>query len=125
MQGSKDYYVNSGTQRSLSAAEPGGAPVHCSREYILRRAEECVCSDREAQYGSPEDSFGAIASLWSAYLGRNISPTDVAVMMVLFKMGRVKTGRFKADSWIDAAGYCACGAEVQAYTEEAKNYDNG
>jgi hypothetical protein len=91
------------------------------RAEILVKAQECVCGNREADYGSPERSFQAIADLWSAYLYNRqdfdesyvINPKDVAVMMVLFKMARIATGRFKADSWVDAAGYCACGGEIE------------
>ena len=41
-----------------------------------------------------------------------ISAEDVAAMMALFKMARVATGSYKADSWIDAAGYSASGGEI-------------
>lgn len=92
-----------------------------TRESILDDARRCVCGDRDAQYGSPESNFEAIADLWKAYLvargaifpaGDALSAEDVAAMMVLFKMARVATGSYKADSWIDAAGYAACGGEI-------------
>ena len=35
-----------------------------TREAILDEAKKCVCSDRQNQYGSPEDSFNTIANLW-------------------------------------------------------------
>ena len=38
------------------------------RDDFLKEAERIVCSDRESQYGAPEDSFGLIAELWTAYL---------------------------------------------------------
>ena len=62
-----------------------------------------------------------IADLWVPYLKEkcvsegtdvDILPEDVAAMMVLFKMARVATGQSKADNWIDAAGYAACGGEI-------------
>lgn len=84
-----------------------------TRKNILETAINYVCSDRNNQYGSPEDSFKVIASLWTAYLDKPITAKDVAAMMVLFKMARVKTGTAKADNWIDAAGYCACGGECE------------
>lgn len=93
------------------------------RKEILAAAEKCACGDREADYGSPEHSFQAIADLWSAYLLDRAEPfggtciihaKDVAAMMVLFKVGRIATGRFKADNWVDAAGYCACGGEIES-----------
>lgn len=90
------------------------------RKQILDEAAKCVCGDRDEQYGSPERSFETISDLWFSYLrGRNllrddayIKEEDVAAMMVLFKMARVATGQNKADNWIDAAGYAACGGEV-------------
>lgn len=100
-------------------------PDVSTRKSILEAAERCVCGDRDEQYGSPEASFKAIADLWGSYLwnkndlghkglGKNfISPEDVAAMMVLFKMARVATGQRKADNWIDAAGYAACGGEIE------------
>lgn len=95
-----------------------------TRQSILEEARRCVCGDRDQQYGSPENSFKAIASMWNSYLYarglmenhtgkcKGIKPEDVAAMMVLFKMARVATGQNKADNWIDAAGYAACGGEI-------------
>jgi hypothetical protein len=34
--------------------------------------------------------------------------------MVLFKVARVATGHNKEDNWIDAAGYAACGGEIES-----------
>ena len=89
------------------------------RERVLRLAKSYVCSDRDKQYGPPEDSFKAIAALWSAYLERSVTAADVACLMVLFKMARIKTGKPKEDNWVDAAGYCACGAECQLGGEDS------
>ena len=90
------------------------------RKTILETAKRYVCNDRNNQYGAPEDSFKVIASLWAGYLGTEISAKDVAAMMVLFKMARVRTGAGKSDNWIDAAGYCACGGEIE-HKEAKKN----
>ena len=90
------------------------------REAILETAKRYVCNDRNNQYGAPEDSFKVIADLWAGYLSTEISAKDVAAMMVLFKMARVRTGAGKADNWIDAAGYCACGGEIE-HKEAEKN----
>ena len=83
------------------------------RETVLRCAKRAVCGDRDKQYGSPEDSFKEIARLWSAYLNRPLLTSDVANMMILFKVGRNITGVAKLDNWVDIAGYAACGAECQ------------
>lgn len=87
-----------------------------TRKTILDAAEKCVCQDRQDTYGKPEDSFGVIADLWTAYLdiGRDITPVDVAQMMILLKVGRAKENQKHQDNWVDIAGYAACGGEIAA-----------
>ena len=82
------------------------------RQLILMEAEKCICGQREQDYGSPEDNFKAIADLWSAYLNRDISPQDVAMMMILLKVARIKNGGGSGDSYVDIAGYAACAGEI-------------
>lgn len=84
----------------------------------LKAAAECVCGSREEDYGSPEDNFAVIAALWTAYTGTDITPKDVAMMMALLKIARAKAGS-KPDTYVDLAGYAACGAEISA--REPKN----
>ena len=89
-----------------------------TRDEILDTAKSIVGGDREQDYGSPEDSFKVIADLWNAYLAGcgntdSISAVDVAVMMALLKIARIASGHYKADSWIDLAGYAACGGEIE------------
>lgn len=91
-----------------------------NREMCLDEARKCVCTDRNQQYGEPEQNFTTIAQLWQAYLRAatgaddiEIFPTDVAMMMVLFKAARVATAyQAKADNFVDLAGYAACGCEL-------------
>lgn len=82
-----------------------------TRRECLETAEHKVNGDREHDYGTPEDNFKTIADLWSAYLGKEISSIDVAMMMALMKIARIKAGT-KPDSFVDLAGYAACGAEI-------------
>lgn len=84
-----------------------------TRKQVLRRAEECVCGQREDDYGKPEDNFETIARLWSAYLKDKhyILPQDVAIMMCLLKIARIKAGGTE-DSYVDLAGYAACAGEL-------------
>lgn len=82
------------------------------RQECLRTAETCVCGKREQDYGSPEDNFKKIADLWSAYMGQAYTAQDVAMMMALLKVARIKTGTATADSFVDLAGYAACAAEI-------------
>lgn len=92
-----------------------------TRNDILNKAAEIVGGHRTVEYGEPEDNFGIIARLWSAYLGIDISSVDVSMLMVLFKAARVKTGTGTEDSFIDIAGYAACGGEIHA---EKSEYDD-
>lgn len=92
------------------------AKKSATRKTILDAAEKCVCHDRQDTHGRPEDSFGAIAELWTAYLGtgQEIGPVDVANMMVLLKIGRAKENPKHTDNWADMAGYAACAGEIAA-----------
>lgn len=84
-----------------------------TREKVLNEARECVSGQRQLDYGTPEDNFSIIANLWSAYTGSSISALDVAMMMALLKIGRIKNGGGSGDSFVDLAGYAACGAEIK------------
>jgi len=84
------------------------------RTDILEKAARCVNGQREQDYGSPEDNFSLIASLWSAYTGRPLTAIDVAMMMSLLKIARIKTGSSNMDSYVDLAGYAACAGEIAA-----------
>ena len=90
------------------------------RAAILDAAKEIVTGEREQQYGKPEDNFRMIGNLWEIYLkarcldscgGLHILPEDVAMMMSLLKIARIASGNYKADSFIDLAGYAACAGE--------------
>lgn len=89
------------------------------RELILDKAKECVCGQREQDYGSPEDNFNVIADLWSVYKDVNITAQDVAVMMSLLKIARIKAGG-TLDSFVDLAGYAACAGEIFIKSEANK-----
>ena len=42
----------------------------------------------------------------------DVSPKDVACLMALLKIARIGGGRGTEDSFIDLAGYAACGGEI-------------
>lgn len=95
------------------------------RERCLDEAKRIVCTDRNEQYGEPENNFNVISKYWAAYLnskykvGVPLDSGDVAHMMVLFKMGRITTAKaYKEDNYIDLAGYAACAMECA--TNKAK-----
>lgn len=88
------------------------------RTEILNTAIQYVSHDRNATHGDPEDTFANHAGLWTAYLQDRFGPVvklesyDVALMMVLFKIGRLAANPRHLDSWVDIAGYAACGGEL-------------
>lgn len=109
------------------------------RKEILETAEKMVNGARQDDYGRPERSFEMIAALWTIYLNTtrkltglktkidtnntgtkqevkpiysDLTPQDVAAMMILLKIARVAGGHGKSDNWIDIAGYAACGGEL-------------
>lgn len=85
-----------------------------TRQECLTRAAKIVGGARQEEYGTQENNFGVIAKLWNSYMGLGdyIKPTDVAMMMALLKIARIRTGTQTADSFVDLAGYAACGAEI-------------
>ena len=91
-----------------------------TRAGILDQAKKCVCGQREQDYGTPESNFQLIADLWNGYLkkerlGRSktvVDAVDVSMMMALMKIARIKNGGGSGDSFVDLAGYAACGGEI-------------
>lgn len=102
--------------QELNIPEPRGS--------VLREAEKVINGERQDVYGSPEDSFKLISEYWNTYLievqkkvltkhGFNpsdyklvdlLDKSDVAMMMVLFKIAR-EANQHKRDNVVDAAGY--------------------
>lgn len=83
-----------------------------SRSACLDRAKELVLGDRQGAYGPPSAAFRSIAELWSATLKAEVKPHEVALCLIQLKIARLISNPQHADSWVDAAGYAACGAEV-------------
>ena len=90
------------------------------RADTLDKAKMIVTGERNQEYGGPESTFGSIAKLWSAYLEVDIAAEDVAVLMILLKVARLAGSAYSsADSWVDIAGYAACGSEISGCEEAA------
>ena len=83
-----------------------------NRSEILDTAKQYINVDRADTHGDAESNFGLIAAYWSAHLNRTISPHDVAVMMTLMKLARMRSNPAHVDSAIDAAGYSALAGEI-------------
>ena len=85
-----------------------------TRRDVLAMAMTAV-TERQKTYGLPENNFGTIAGLWSVYLAQPVTAVDAAMMMALMKIARIRAGGTE-DSFVDLAGYAACGGEL--FTEE-------
>lgn len=83
-----------------------------NRATILDSAKQAVTQDRQATHGQPENTFGAIAAVWSARLGVTITPAQVCILLVDLKTCRAWQNPAHQDSWVDVAGYAACGGEL-------------
>lgn len=93
------------------------------RAEVLDSAKRAV-SQRNTNYGRPENNFERIARRWNAHLANidhvvwrdgklvELTGVDVAMMLVDVKIARLENNPTHNDSWIDIAGYAACGAEV-------------
>jgi hypothetical protein len=96
-------------------------------ETTLRTALELTGGDRAKQHGDKRQNHQNIADLWNAYLGGKavfgpsagmsiwrrepFTPHDVAIMMCLLKIARLKSGSHNPDNYIDLAGYAGVAAE--------------
>jgi len=91
------------------------------RSSLLNEAEELVTGDRNNQYGEPHQDFartaGALTALgYRGPNGRDMQAHDVAIMVSVVKMSRLMWTPTKRDSWVDIAGYAACGYEAAELT---------
>ena len=75
-----------------------------NQESILEEAKRIVHGDRGENYGHPFEDFSRTAKIWSAILGINIEPEQVALCMVGVKISR-EVNRPKRDNVVDGAGY--------------------
>jgi hypothetical protein len=83
-----------------------------NRPDILAAATQAVTKDRVALYGPPEQSFTQLAAIWSVRLGVDIRADQVAIMLIDLKTVRAWGNPNHPDSWVDMAGYAACGGEI-------------
>lgn len=90
------------------------AAAPCTRAGILEEAARIVTQDRNVTHGEPEETFALIATYWSSHLGIPVTETDVAVLMTLFKLARLKANPTNPENWVDGCGYLACGGEIAA-----------
>ena len=71
-----------------------------------------VIAERSSQYGDASSNMAAIASRWSATLGREITPAQVVLCLLDLKLARLAHDPSHEDSAIDVCGYAALLREV-------------
>lgn len=97
---------------ALAVNAASRTPGSNTRSTVLQDAAALVNGDRQADYGSPRQNFGRIARLWSAYLDAEVTAPQVAHMMALVKLARLRHSPGHRDSSVDLCGYAALGAEL-------------
>jgi hypothetical protein len=93
------------------------SPLPDVKVELLDEAKRIVTGARRAAYGKPEDNFARIARLWNAHrenCGKtgDVTPADVAMLMILMKVARLAESPAHRDSTVDIVGYAACYAEL-------------
>jgi hypothetical protein len=83
------------------------------RDDVLAKAGELINGDRKEDYGDAYLNHMRIAEFWNNYLEteNKITPTDVAMMMLLVKVARLMH-TYKEDSFVDICGYAALAGEM-------------
>lgn len=90
-----------------------------------------ILDDRQGQYGDASDTLQLIADYWNAFLNEitgyhrdsgasrvELTPAEVAQMMVLFKVARAQRGSLAEhgdpiDDMLDTIGYATLAADVR------------
>ena len=89
----------------------GEIMITSMKEEILDNAMAAV-GEREFTHGECVSNNKNIAELWSAYLSVPITADEVAIMMLLLKVGRTKSRTAVKDHYVDMAGYAAIAGQI-------------
>ena len=81
-----------------------GSAEQQKTDSILAEAHRLVHSSRGQDYGHPYEDFSRTAKIWSAILGVDVTPEQVALCMIGVKISR-ECNKPKRDNRIDIAGY--------------------
>jgi aminoglycoside phosphotransferase len=99
---------------------------------FISKALELVQGDRANTHGNKRINHGNIAALWTAYLrhfhglDHDLSPADIAKLMVLLKVARTMEGDYNEDDFVDMVGYAGIAGELEnkPRTTAAEIYEN-
>jgi hypothetical protein len=101
---------------NLAFRSYGNFLFHKSVMNILEEANEITGGERNDSYGHPRFDFTRTAKLWSAFLGIEITPEQIPLLMILLKVSR-EANKHKRDNLTDIAGY----ARTREMLDENKN----
>jgi len=71
-----------------------------------------VIAERSTQYGDAGSNMTAIATRWSATLGRVVTPAQVVLCLLDLKLTRLAHDPAHEDSAVDVCGYAALLREI-------------
>lgn len=87
---------------------------------IFAEAIDAIFDDRFKSHGDFGHQHERAAALWTAYLGgkQELSSHDVAVMMVLLKISRIREGSYSRDHYVDMAGYTFIAHKLRGQSDD-------
>ena len=89
-------------------------------EDALKLAQELVTGPRAKTYGDKIRNHANIGKLLTAYLDKEVTAHDAAVMLALLKVARTKFGEPTEDTYVAAAAYMAIAGECKHEDKEWK-----
>jgi hypothetical protein len=77
---------------------------------VAIQAIQAITGPRAVTHGDAQETMQRTAQLWAAYLGREISPAQVAICNLLQKLARSR--HYDRDHYIDVIGYALIAEEA-------------
>ena len=74
------------------------------------QAIQAITGPRSVSHGDAQETMQRTAQLWGAYLGREISPAQVAICNLLQNLARSR--HYDRDHYIDVIGYALIAEEA-------------
>lgn len=98
---------------SLSVPPPPAPPAMPHAHALFAEAERTISGPRRDAYGDATASFERVAASWSQIVGKTLTASQVALMMIAFKVCR-EANAHKHDNVVDICGYAGLLAELEA-----------
>lgn len=78
-----------------------------------------ILRDRDAQYGSMEETMVRACEIFELITGKELSPYHANVFMHSLKLARIRTSPQKPDNYVDGINYLAFAGEFATQTDAA------